>query len=327
MVSIFDNKILSQKFCNLLFIFQIDETVVIHCPDEILRKHGVVTDGDIIKLRIKCSKDGINARKKELKAIFTSKSIEHQPAKKKPFPKLSPISHETTTTEIPTKLKCRVINITWEHYDPIKAKYAGIRSERGGGLSKFKFPLTASRDEVFQEIINYFWQRKNDKDFGDRSDYHMFLYDAKRQTIPDFLTDGQGNLVPFSIKTFCEQNKLARPRMFFQTKLKSFNTKMLDEFISQHSSSEEISFTSSQVQAQLNHSITMSTPLSQSKGSFSLPPIDYDDMDNISTAAVSSFSGLIGSSEERDRIKSDINKAFEASLELDKQKDLEISNR
>ena len=43
---------------------------VIHAPDDILRKHGLKTDGDIIRLRILCREDNLLEKKKELKQIL-----------------------------------------------------------------------------------------------------------------------------------------------------------------------------------------------------------------------------------------------------------------
>ena len=301
---------------------------IIHGTDEILRKHGMKFDGDIIRLRIMCADGDVESRKRQLKDIVqegkTGRTKELKIGSKSKAKKKGPLK--------------KVVYLKWDHYDRKKKKFSLVRTERGGGKHNEYFLLSATYDDVMERCMDVFWRRrKYPEAFGRESSINFYLVDAKRDVIDKMITDKYNQQVPFTIERFMENNTLARCSIIFRTKDKTFHfIDLLSNPLSDDDDMNDFEVPSTYFATQ-----TSAQPLSLRS---TLPPLSISA--DTSTPVTSSFiadtggsplplsfilpdsstpisPALIGDSSTRQELRNEIDRAFQESLEIDRRKECE----
>ena len=164
-----------------------------------LRKHGLV-DGDIIRLKVFCRKSDTSDRKEQLKDVLKSSKR---------------LKKNTANENQP---KSKMVYLSWENYDKNKDKWCIVKSEKGGGTKQIKLSLEATKSEILDSCVKYFWEKRSKKYFIDS---HFLLADFKHETISDTIKNDREEEVPFTLGGYCSTYKMTRPRIFFRTKPKT----------------------------------------------------------------------------------------------------------
>ncbi|XP_066930552.1 uncharacterized protein [Clytia hemisphaerica] len=181
---------------------KLDIEAILHATDEILKKNGLTADGDIIRMRVFCSKADNNERKYELKSYLQNNKSKRQ-SKQEESPKTS----------------SKRLHLSWEHFDRQKNKFAIVKAEKGGGSRSEKFSKDTTKQELFNYCVTIFWTGRRKEHFP--NECHMIIADYKHDPIPDIY---HGN--PFTFGGYLDLYKMARPRIFFQTKPKIFSASL-----------------------------------------------------------------------------------------------------
>uniref|UniRef100_A0A7M5XET9 Uncharacterized protein n=1 Tax=Clytia hemisphaerica TaxID=252671 RepID=A0A7M5XET9_9CNID len=128
---------------------------IINADDNILKRHGLLADGDIIRLRVFCRSIDENARKVELRnTLNTSSSSQRQQESNK-------------------ELKSKTVYFTWQNYDINSRKYCIVKSTKGGGPKKKKMPLKTTRGELLEMCKKMYWDKRVKKHFDDNSSFQL----------------------------------------------------------------------------------------------------------------------------------------------------------
>ena len=99
-----------------------------------------------------------------------------------------------------------------------KDKWCIVKSDKGGGTKQVKFSLDATKSEILDTCVKYFWEKRIKVKF---TDSHFLLADFKHEIIQDTILNDQNKEVPFTLGEYCSNCKMARPRIFFRTKPKT----------------------------------------------------------------------------------------------------------
>ena len=190
-----------------LLCLQMDELAVVHSDDSLLKRLGIKTDGDIIRLKLMCKGANVDEFKSNLKEY-----VEMNQSRAKP--------------KQPTVNKCKVIYISWKHYNRNQKRFNVVRAERGGGMCKMKFQMDATKDSIIEFCLSQFWEKRKKIEVNKpKASFHFFLTDGTNEVIPDVL--GQENL-PFTIMEYLKINKQSRIRIFFCSKEKHVFDRILN---------------------------------------------------------------------------------------------------
>ena len=276
-----------------------DEEAIIHADDLVLRKNGLVCDGDIIRLRVFCRQDDSTERKAQLKdAIVTGRESRQ--------------SSSPSKSNMRQNSKHKTIYISWEHFDKKKDRYALVKSEKGGGSKRIKFSVTATKKDVLDVCITHFWSCRKENEFLDS---HFMLADFRHDVLPDVFPN---SLDPFTVGAYCEYHKLTRPRIYFQTKPKttmeriveSLNTQSNPDDVDDDNNDDDFDIPA------FAYSPISATP--QSTSQLPVPFLDLtEDNEEVKPNEII----------ERRQLVSDQNKEYDQSLRADRQKDLEIEQK
>eukprot|EP00111_Clytia_hemisphaerica_P001514 TCONS_00004350-protein len=153
-------------------------------------------------MRVFCSKADNNERKYELKSYLQNNKSKRQ-SKQEESPKTS----------------SKRLHLSWEHFDRQKNKFAIVKAEKGGGSRSEKFSKDTTKQELFNYCVTIFWTGRRKEHFP--NECHMIIADYKHDPIPDIY---HGN--PFTFGGYLDLYKMARPRIFFQTKPKIFSASL-----------------------------------------------------------------------------------------------------
>ena len=283
-----------------------DELAVKCADDTFLRELGIKATGDLIRLKIMCSGNtGVDERKKELKEIITNggKTMSSPPKQVK-------------LSESKPKAS-RLINVSWKHFDKKAGRYVLVKASKGGGLCKIKFPLETTKNILLAQLIEHFWTcRKGIATGKKKEDFHFLLTDGKEDPISDIIVLDTGEAVPFTVGSFCRKIKLARPRLYLLTKLKSITARMdlsdVDDSGDEFQTPRRTHATSTPKPVE---KIDLTKPEHHENTSQPIP------MENISRDSPLQTSALIGTTEQRVALNNEIQRAYDESLEADREKD------
>lgn len=184
-----------------------DELAVVHSDDSVLKRSGIKTDGDVIRLKLMCKGANIDDFKSNLKEYIE-------------------MNQSRTISKQPTLNKIKVIYISWKHYNCNQKRFNIVRAERGGGMCKMKFQMDATKASIIESCLSQFWAKRKKIDVNKpKSNFHFFLTDGTNEVIPDVLGEKK---LPFTIMEYLKTNKQTRIRMYFCSKEKHVFDRVLD---------------------------------------------------------------------------------------------------
>lgn len=268
-----------------------------NADDALLKRMGVLAEGDIIRLRILCQNGDMQTKKVELKEVITSGSR----------------SRTSNFTERNSgKVKTRALYVSWKIHDKKQGRFVQIRRKKGGGCVKLDFPVNAEKDIVLSTSINHFWnsKRKGIAD-GNKEDYFFHLESETEEPISDLMTLPDNSKIPFTVGNYIKALKLPRPKIYLMTKLKSNQQRILGRFNHTFGSDESSNSDSDfEMDKGKRRSIVTSTPTNevvirtssstQSQSSTIFPPV----------MAVPTRSHEVVENSEEDVLQSEIEKAM-----------------
>ena len=199
-------------------------------------------------------------------------------------------------------------------YDKKARRFVLVKSERGGGLCRLRFPLETDHKNLLEEVIDHFWSNQKGV-VGNKKDYDTYLVDVKDDVIKDTI-ELNNQKVPFTVSSFLENMKQVRPRLYLMTKAKSFLERIsfsddsLDDFDITPQQKVETHTVSTPVADIL--SPVLDIPVSDSP----LPAsgISVPSVINLSDSPIENSSTLIGTSASRALLREEIDTAYVASL-------------
>ena len=118
-----------------------DLEAVLAAESDVLKRNGLKTYGDIIKLKVFCRTNGTSDRKKELKR---SLSIKDRTVKDK--------EHD---------VKTKTLYFSWENFDKRKNKWCIVKGDKGGGTKYAKFPLNTTKSEILDFCKAQYWDKRD----------------------------------------------------------------------------------------------------------------------------------------------------------------------
>ena len=103
-----------------------DEEAVWHADDSVLKKNGILADGDVIRLKVMCKHQNIDLtdRKKDLKDMLEFGAETR--LQTKPLSSL-----QFSSTEVKKNAKSKTVYVSWEHFDTKKSRYALVKADKG----------------------------------------------------------------------------------------------------------------------------------------------------------------------------------------------------
>ena len=193
-----------------------DAEAIFHAEDAVLKRNGLIADGDIIRLRVFCRSNTTNERKSQLKTILGS-------------PK-------RTVKGLKNQNNHKTLYLSWENFDRKKDKWCIVKADKGGGSKQVKIPLNSTKDDILKQCIELYWDKRNKKCF---TDSYFMLADYKHESIGDFIDNGNDLDLPFTLGNYCDFYKVGRPRIFFRTKPKSAYQRLVDNVSTSKTDSDD----------------------------------------------------------------------------------------
>lgn len=157
---------------------------------------------------------------------------------------------------------------------------------------------------MFKQCMDLFWSNRKPGIFKSFESYTFILADYKRDAIPDVLKDSPGEDVPFTVGSYCLSNQMTRLRIYFLSKLKSWNAYMRELSVKPIDISSDSDFEIDLPPTGLNTTSNLlhSTPI---------PPFQ----------SMVVNSSLIGTTEERSSLLKEMDCAFSESERADQVKE------
>jgi len=223
----------------------------------------------------------------------------------------------------PKSTSLKTIFASWKVYKKDKKRFVVVRSSSGGGCINIKFKAEATKDEVIHKLIDHFWNSQKGVADGKRKDsFNFWLTDAKDDPLSDFIESESDGKVPFTIGHFCAKWKMARPKLYLYMKEKSiFDRVNVHHSDDSDSSLEEIPLPLRRTRRDIKPFDSEENVLNQqghllsNKGT-----TDFISNDSIDSKPNGTNARLIGTSNEREELKSQIDLAYQESLSIDQEK-------
>ena len=310
-----------------------DKVAVNAAEDTLLQEFGLVARGDIVALRAYCyDVKAVNVSTDILKDAITN-------------------NKRLFSSATSPKLKYRSVLFGWLHYVPRQKKYINVRSKKGGGCRNVSMQLSATKDDLLKAAKNVFFDGNNTQ-FGSVNSLNVELGTFCENIIGERL-ELDGKIINFTLRDYVKKFKLCKIRLYILTKRKTFIQQVaLDEVYSQNESSSTDTNPSIK---QVNQAIDLPTFMEESSSQL----IGYSDEklnlnSEIQSAYIESLlsdhkeeerdkkveqeekeprkeiaptfmeeslSQLIGSSDERMNLNSEIQSAYTESLLSDQKKE------
>lgn len=181
------------------------------------------------------------------------------------------------------KEKSRKVTVGWMHYSSLVNKYVSVRESKGGGTHRLDFPLSCKKDHIIEEGKKLFFNK--DSSHGmDMKDMEFDVTNAQGHIVPNSI-DGS----PFTLQGYIEKNKLVTIRLYLASKEKTI-TVIDGTYDSDHKTSISNYISTNQLMAHLDQQSI---------------PID---------------SHLIGSTNDRGKLKMQQDLEYQQSLDADRYK-------
>ena len=256
-----------------------DNEAVNSADDRVLKEFGLIAQGDIIALRAHClskTKSDVNTVKEELR-----KSI---------------VCSDRLSTKSKKKIKTRMVQFGWLHYNPKGKKYKSVRASKGGGTRDVRVNEKATRKEVLSMAKEIFCSSFKTP-FGPSTTLCYELGTFSQNMIANQI-EVNGQYLDFTLGSYIEKFHLSKTRIYLMTKKKS-----VADYCDEYSETEALSV----------HDVNEAE----------LMKMDHEPEKTLSEVIDLTGSQLIGTNAERKSLNEEIAAAYEESLCVDKLKDKE----
>ena len=261
-----------------------NETAILHATDDVLKKNGIVANGDIIRLKVLCRNADHKTRKIELKSIIEGGVST----------RVAPTSAASSRGKRrKASAKKKSFYLSWERFCVVKA-------EKCGGSRNERLPVTFGYDDILKRCKELFWENRRQSSVGRVWDTNFYLVDFRRQIISRIATCNDEQ-VPFTIDVYCDIFKMVRNKIIFRTKSK---TEQIIQALLRPLSPDVIDVDDIPIQS-------------------STPKLETPETTQTAPGPSWNTSQLIGSSEEWEVLRKHMGLAYQESLQADREKDLQ----
>lgn len=272
-------------------MMQMDVEAVSHATDDVLEALGLVKTGDRVSLQAFCKTNPLTEEAREhkgdkkrnlLEAFLSRKKKRSLQTSKKSVP-----SHPVK----PAKEKTRKVQLGWLHWNEKAGKFQSVRMLKGGGSRDVDMHVGAQKDEIIAECVRLFFPNGSSKCLGQAMNMDFGLANFKTEAINESISVA-GSEVPFTLLNYIEAHKMCKVRLYLTSQYKPDLSCGVDQ---------------SDVGKPAENGCS-------SDDEVELRPMLITENEFVHTWQDT----LIGSSEQRDVIKSEQDNAYLASLAKDK---------
>ncbi|XP_057311866.1 uncharacterized protein LOC130649582 isoform X2 [Hydractinia symbiolongicarpus] len=299
-----DNDI-TEQCDHLESVNRMDEGAIWNCTDVDLENLGLIERGHIISVKGFCMPMGKNKDKEVLiNSIRATGKERLEPSLKKR-----------------RNFSTKNVTFGWMHFDAVKNRYVSVRLSKGGGTRNTYFSNDSGMTDLLEFGKTLFFPN-GCSIHGHLSDMVVHLGNYKGDIIMD---------EDFKLANYIYDNKLSKTRLYLLTKVKNKIQALLEELRSpiipvtddsDNSDHEEKTVididktTSERTRRETSRPIRFR----HSIGSPNLSSLTSS-LSTTEDKEQSSSGGLIGSTEDRERLRQEINDAYQQSLEIDQRKE------
>jgi len=284
---------LAKKTYYIFILFQMDKEACWRATDSELKELGLIRRGDIINLKGLC--------------IPTSSNEEPSSTKRMRLGTLIKQTANERVSKQSSRLQLKCVQMGWYNYDETKRKYVNVRSAKGGGSRKEKFPNECTAEDILEKMKELFFPNGVSA-LGNLSEFHTQIGSSKQD-----LLDSEN----FILQNYIKKNQFTKTYLHLMTRKKSKTALLLDSFNStpyptiSDEDDDHLDITKFIPSPNLQ---TASTPKqeipSSSFKAIKTSPVTNDVNHN-----------LIGSSEERLQLREELDRVYESSLSADIEKE------
>ena len=200
-----------------VFLFKMDGSAVIYCPEFFLMELGLKTKGDLYALCLFCErkeKKGENKDMEERKQHLIEKLRSTWGSRLKGSASESKIASASSNV----KPRWRKFEIGWLHFSEEKGRYLAVRQSTGGGTRSISLPGSSRMSDIIDEARNLFFPQGGST-FGRwlEMDYDLANFNGEKI---DKLITPEGKEIEFSLQSYFNLYKLTRVRLYLKTKRK-----------------------------------------------------------------------------------------------------------
>ena len=270
-----------------------DVEAVGHCTDDVLEALGLFKTGDRVSLQAFCKQSPVTDDAREHKGDKKRNLLEAFLSRKKKRVQTSKRSVPSHPVK-PAKEKTRKVQLGWLHWNEKTGKFQSVRMLKGGGSREVDMPIEAKKDEIIAECVRLFFPNGSSKFLGKAINMDFGLANFKTEAIDESVI-AAGSEVPFTLLNYLEAHKMCKVRLYLTSRCKPV------------------------LSSEVNQSDVGKTAESgcSSDDDAELRPMLITENQFVNTW----HDTLIGSSEQRDIIKSEQDNAYLASLAKDKADD------
>ena len=310
-----------------------DVCAIMNADDELLKDMGLLKAGDRLSLRGFCrshsqseKKEDNQSKKRRLLAAFFEKK---KGKKAGPSQKFTGRSH-TSKIGRSEKEKTKKVQLGWKHFKEEEEDHVLVPLSRGGGSRQVELPLSTNKYELMKTCKGLFFP-DGKSIFGKEEEMTFDLANFKNKKI-EVTVNVDGNELPFNINNYIDAHKVKNVRIYLLSQklfdydseedpLPVMDIKSVDSGTALIGLTEERkAWRPSPVMdiksADSGTALIGSTEERKALGSS--PVMDIKSVD--------SETALIGSTEERKALRQEQDKAYQESLNADRQKKIHQEN-
>ncbi|PFX20338.1 hypothetical protein AWC38_SpisGene15206 [Stylophora pistillata] len=260
------------------------------------------------QLNPKASKDKVKTREERKKELY-ERIISKTKQKKATSTSSQNVGSQPNA---PAIKRTRHISLGWLHYNTKKNRYVPVRYSRGGGSREVNLTSTSSIEDILECAKKLFFP-DGVSELGRDSEMTFNVGNFKEEIIAD-IKDGP-NFMPFTLEAYFKVFKLSRVRLYLMTKkicVQERDSDDVDDFLTSSSLLEGTSHGHDEGSEDEKELPSLSDFLQETNTT----ECKHEDQEESSP----SKSILIGSSCQRDALKSLHEKAYNDSLAADQKK-------
>ena len=285
-----------------------DVCAIMNADDELLKDMGLLKAGDRLSLRGFCRsrsksekkelQDNQSKKRRLLEAFFEKKKGK----KAGPSQKFTGGIH-TSNIGRSGKEKTKKVQLGWKHFKEEAEDYFLVPLVKGGGCRQVELPLSTNKYELMKTCKGLYFP-DGTSIFGKEEEMTFDLANFKNEKI-EVTVSVDGNELPFNIRNYIDAHKVKNVRIYL------LSQKLFDY------DSEEDPLPLMDIKS-VDSGTALIGSTEERKASKSLPVIDIKSAD--------SETALIGSTEERKALRHEQDKAYQESLNADRQKKIHQEN-
>ena len=283
-----------------------DVCAIMNADDELLKDMGLLKAGDRLSLRGFCrshsqsekKEDNQSKKRRLLEAFFENKKGK----KGGPSQKFTGRSH-TSKIGRSEKEKTKKVQLGWKHFKEEEEDHVLVPLSRGGGSRPVELPLSTNKYELMKTCKGLLFP-DGKSIFGKEEEMTFHLANFKNEKI-EVTVNVDGNELPFNINNYIDAHKIKNVRIY-----------LLSQNLFNYDSEEDPLPVMDIKSVDSGTALIGSTEERKALGSS--PVMDIKSVD--------SETALIGSTEERKALRQEQDKAYQESLNADRQKKIHQEN-